>query len=251
MPNSELPVRAAAEVPQPQFDAALGDRHRRRHDIDAAQQLVELVGRRVVAVGELFEPQPLDRRQTGRRAELAAQEDELLALGQHALIDLEDHRQERGDEQQLARRAFLGDEVGRHALDLDRGHRLALADVGQRIGGFAKEAGQLVSRARIDRAQLNLAAHRVAGGGEAAMAAACLTHAELVGLDVVANEGEAGRLRGQLEEHVLRRSRDLRPGVEGEERGGVDRRQRLPPAHSGREDRRPHRGKSKDASAIA
>ncbi len=43
------------------FDAALGDRHRGRHDIDAAHQLVELVDRRLVTVGKIVEPDALDR----------------------------------------------------------------------------------------------------------------------------------------------------------------------------------------------
>ncbi len=155
------------------LDAALGDRHRGRHDIDAAQQLVELVG-----------PACRNGRRAARarcarsaqmpagRGELVAQEQKLLALGQHALVDLEDHRQERGDEQRLAHAAVLADEIVGHALDLDRRHRLALADVGQRVGDVAEEAGELVGRARVDRPDLDLAAHRVGRGGEAAMAAA-------------------------------------------------------------------------------
>ncbi len=44
----------------------------------------------------------------------------------------------------------LAAEIARHAVDLDRRHGFALANVGQRVGDVAEEAGQLVGRARAD-----------------------------------------------------------------------------------------------------
>ena len=113
----------------------------------------------------------IGRQHLRRRIELVAQIEELLAICQHALVDLEDHRQQRRDEQHLALVAVLVAEIGRHAVDLVGRHRLALANVGQRVGDVAEETGQLVGRARADRANLDLAANRIAGGGEAAMGA--------------------------------------------------------------------------------
>ena len=128
------------------------------------------------------------------RSHLVAQIEKLLAIGEHALVDLEHHRQEGGNEQRLALVAVLGAEVGRYALDLDRRHCLALADIGQDVGDIAKEPGEFVGRSRADLAKLDLAANGVAGGREAAMAQGLLAHRtmeDVVGLaHIVAHEGE-------------------------------------------------------------
>ena len=103
---------------------------------------------------------------SGADGHLVAQIEKLLAIGEHALIDLEHHRQDGGDEQRLALVAVLGAEIGRHALDLDRRHGLALADIGQRVGDVAEEAGELVGGARADRAKLDLAAQALPGAAK-------------------------------------------------------------------------------------
>jgi hypothetical protein len=43
--------------------------------------------------------------------QLVAQEQELFALGHHALVDLQDHGQQRGDEQRLALTTLLVAEI--------------------------------------------------------------------------------------------------------------------------------------------
>ena len=155
----------------PRFDSALGDRHRRRHDIDAPHQLIDPVGRRVVAFRQVIEPHALDRRQADRRpCELVAERKQVRAVRQHALIDVEHRGQDGSDEQRLAFVAPLAAEILRHAFDLDRRHRLALPDVRQGIGRGAEEAGELVGRPRIERPLLALAAQRIARRSEPTVA---------------------------------------------------------------------------------
>jgi len=71
-------------------------------------------------------------------------------------------------------------------------------------------------------------------------------------VEIVADEGEAGWLRSQREEHALGRSRGLSgAGIERQERRHVDRRRLLARADTSCEHCRPDGGKSKDAPAIA
>ena len=100
----------------------------------------------------------------------AASATALLAIGEHALVDFEHHRQDRGDEEHLALVAILGAEIARDAIDLDRGNRLAQPHVVQGIGDVAKEPRQFVGGARADRPQLDLPANGIAGRRETAVA---------------------------------------------------------------------------------
>ena len=173
-----------------------------------------------------------------RRRDLVAQIQKLLAIGEHALIDLEDHWQNRGDEQRLALVAVLGVEIARHAVDLDRRNGFAQPDVGQRVGDVTEETGKLVGGARADRPQLDLPANGIARSGEAAVAEGDLAGRDMrqiVGLArVVAHERQSSRLGVHGEKRRLVRRRGARRADRRERQIGrdIDGRQRLAQAHA-------------------
>ena len=247
------------------FDAALGDRHRGRHDIDAADQvgelvLIDLLDRHLVALGELEYPGAVEGRElVGLLREPSGKCHQLVAFDGDALIDVEDHRQQRADEQQLALEAILGAKVVGHALDVYARHRDAEAHAGQRIGLVAEEARKLVGRARVDGARLHLTAHRVAGSGEATVAAgevAHVEHGEIFRsgrgiLEVGRDEDQRGGIGMQRRgERRQRAGGGLSERIEAQESGGVDVGKRLAQTDPGEENRRPGSGKGVFAPAI-
>ena len=200
-------------------------------------------------------------RSIGRHAqridgELVAQREELLAVGHHALIDLEHHGQDGGDEELLALVAVLVAEVGRHAVDLDGRHGLALADVGeQREGDVAEEAGELVGGARADGTELDLAAQRVAGRGEAAMAHRRIDDRAMDVVRLVGRRRQEGqRLRlgihGDQRHLVGRGGLGVADRREGQIGGGIEGGQRLAEADAGCEYGGPHHRKRILSPAI-
>ncbi len=173
---------------------------------------------------------------------------ELLTLDGDALVDVEDDRQQRGDEQHLALDAVLRVEVVRHALDLDLRHGNAGTHVGQRVGLVAEEVREFVGGLRID-ARLFLAAHRVAGSGEAAVAAGDIAHVEMAlrhvrhriiaDREIVADEDQCRGIGVHRRGELRQAGRKLSDRIEAEELPCIDGRKGLMKAHSGRENRHP------------
>jgi len=110
----------------------LGQRHRRRHRVDAALQLDQVVRRRLEPIGQAREPAPLGPVEPAAVDLLGDQPVELAAVGQEALVGGQNQRQRRAQERSLARLdAVARVEVVRQVGDQEPRHGcLALAHRG-------------------------------------------------------------------------------------------------------------------------